>query len=150
MTSKGRSVRSARTASVSTNNEEQLEALCARPSCRTPFTRGTGAGRGKIYCGDDCRHAARTELRRLHRRLQHWQGNVAQARADLAVYRGDENADVGNDDNAQRVAAVGLARAAAVLDYIESGDERLLGEFRALYEAVAPLVARAEDVPSVA
>lgn len=150
MTSRGRSVRPTPAAAATKNDEEQLEALCARPGCRTPFTRGTGAGRGKIYCDDDCRHAARTELRRLRRRLQHWQDNVAQARTDLAAYGGDEEADAVSDDALQRAAGVAVARAAAVLEYIGGGDERLLGEFRALYDAVAPLVARAEDIPSVA
>lgn len=131
-------------------DEERLEALCARPGCRKAFARGTGAGRNKIYCDDDCRHAARTELRRLRRRLEHWQNNVAQARADIAAYRGDEDAHAVGDDDLQRTAEVAAARARAVLDFVGPGDERLLGELRALYEAIAPLVARGEDVASVA
>ena len=67
---------------------------------------------------------------------------MEQTRIDLAAFGRDEDSGAESVDARQR-AEVALAHAAGALRFIDpSTEDPVASEFRALYEAVAPILAR--------
>jgi len=124
---------------------EPLVAYCALPSCRNEFRRNAGPGRRKDFCSEECRRAAEKDLRKLKSRLVHFENLVQQLRIDIAAFgRSSDDADaVERPEVATQRAAEALTRAQGVLLFAPN-DDPLAAELRALVDAVAPLVPRAE------
>lgn len=124
---------------------EPLVAYCALPSCRSEFRRNAGPGRRKDFCSEECRRAAEKDLRKLKSRLVHFENLVQQLRIDIAAFgRSSDDADaVERPEVATQRAAEALTRAQGVLLFAPN-DDPLAAELRALVDAVAPLVPRAE------
>ena len=65
---------------------QELPDYCARPMCRSPFTRVVGPGRPQAFCSEVCRRAAEKELRQAKSLLAHFEDLTAQFRVDIAAF----------------------------------------------------------------
>ena len=65
---------------------QELPDYCARPMCRSPFTRVVGPGRPQAFCSEVCRRAAEKELRQAKSLLAHFEDLTAQLRIDIAAF----------------------------------------------------------------
>ncbi len=120
---------------------ELLVAYCARPKCRSEIKRPAGRGRPKDYCSRECQLKAHDELRILRSRLERYQDVIDQIRIDIAAFgrpADDEEIPAQSDVLARR-AFNALLRAEGVLTFAPETDA-LTGEFRAVVDAVSPLV----------
>ena len=106
-------------------NAQELPDYCARPMCRSPFTRVVGPGRPQAFCSEVCRRAAEKELRQAKSLLAHFEDLTAQLRIDIAAFgRG------------------GLSQATetAEMAFVGDSDDPLAQELRALHAAVSPVI----------
>lgn len=123
----------------STLQPDYAPAYCARPACGKYFERRLQPGHPKIYCGDECRHAARTELRRLQSRLRDLEATVDQQRRLIAAY-GSESDDANSANVDIPAAMAAVFRAGGIVDALRADTSFAANELRALYDAVRPFV----------
>lgn len=129
-------------AAAAVEDAQEVPTFCARPACRQEYRGVLGNGRRQVFCSETCRRAAQREVRRLRARLRHFEGIVEQVRIDLGAYgHSEDDVELAGID-AQRYAERAVARAAGVLRFASNSEEPLAQEFRALYEAVEPLVSQ--------
>ena len=105
---------------------QELPDYCARPMCRSPFTRVVGPGRPQAFCSEVCRRAAE------------------KLRIDIAAFgRGGLSpaADTAATEPATwQAAAAAVHRVSGVLAFVGDNDEPLAEELRALHAAVSPVI----------
>jgi len=120
----------------------ELPDYCARPMCRSPFTRVVGPGRPQAFCSEVCRRAAEKELRQARSLLAHFEDLTAQLRVDIAAFgRGglSPGADpVAAEPATWQAAAAAVHRVSGVLAFVGDSDDPLAQELRTLHAAVSP------------
>ena len=125
-------------------NAQELPDYCARPMCRSPFTRVVGPGRPQAFCSEVCRRAAEKELRQAKSLLAHFEDLTAQLRIDIAAFgRGGlspatETAEI--EPATRQAAAAAVHRVSGVLAFVGDSDDPLAQELRALHAAVSPVI----------
>lgn len=129
------------------HSDEGLELTfrCARPRCRSEFTRTVGVGRRRQYCSDICRGVAEKEYKQAKAALMHYERLLEQARADLAAFGRDleSGATASGPPDDARVAARARGswdHARGVSEFASAGDPRILDVLRDLVSSVEPLV----------
>ena len=123
---------------------QELPDYCARPMCRSPFTRVVGPGRPQAFSSEVCRRAAEKELRQAKSLLAHFEDLTAQFRVDIAAFgRGGLSpaADTAATEPATwQAAAAAVHRVSGVLAFVGDNADPLAEELRALHAAVSPVI----------
>jgi hypothetical protein len=126
--------------------QDDLVDYCARPACRREFRRGPGRGRRQAYCSEVCRRSAEREFRQSTQRLSHFEGVVEQLRVDVAAFgRSVSTSDLDPSSVAsdqRRAAEDAVVRAGGILAFVDGSSDPMVGELRALYAAVLPVLKR--------
>lgn len=136
------SVRTAGPRESTDGDEDDFVDECARPMCRREFRRAVTAGRPQEYCDEFCRRQAGKEIRRLKAKLARYEALAQQTRIDVAAHgRDSELGDIGSVTSVERRAAEdAVVKAEGVLDVVGDQDTPVLRHFKALFDAVAPVI----------
>ena len=123
---------------------QELPDYCARPMCRSPFTRVVGPGRPQAFCSEVCRRAAEKELRQAKSLLAHFEDLTAQLRIDIAAFGRGGLSPATEPAEAEpatwQAAAAAVHRVGGVLAFVGENDDPLARELRELHAAVSPVI----------
>jgi len=128
---------------IGPDEDFELPDICARPQCRREFRQTVGRGRKANYCSETCRRLADRDYKRAKATVEHFERLARRSRYDvLAFGRSADEASEGrvSPEAALSGAASAMARADAVLRFVNDADQRLVDELAALRDGVQPLV----------
>lgn len=116
---------------------------CGRLSCRNPIVQPAGRGRRKEFCSETCRRGADREYKRAKAQVETFERNLRNFRHEVAAYGRKAEEGMRTPEEEERIfreATAAFTRAATIVEFSDSVEDRYLIELRSLVDAVRPLL----------